>query len=69
MNKGGEASAMAHNKQIVNGRGGREMKEKIERGDHKGGNNAMALAAMAPAEKGGGSNGGVIIDCAALWRQ
>ncbi len=29
---------MAHNNQILNGRGGREMEEKIEGGDHKGDN-------------------------------
>jgi hypothetical protein len=58
MDKGGKASAMAHNNQIVNGRGGREMEEEIEGGDHKGDNNTMALAAMASAEKGGSSNGG-----------
>jgi hypothetical protein len=48
---------MAHNNQIVNGRGGREMEEEIKGGDHKGNNNTMALAAMASAEKGGDRNG------------
>ncbi len=51
MDQGREALAMAHNNQIVNGRGGREMEEKIEGGDNKGDINAMALAAMASAEK------------------
>ncbi len=41
----------------MNGRGGERWKE-IEGADHKGNNNAMALAAMASAEKGGGSDGG-----------
>jgi hypothetical protein len=42
MDKGGEALAMAHKNQIVNGRGGREMEEEIEGGDHKGDNDARA---------------------------
>jgi hypothetical protein len=58
MDEGGETSVMAHNNQIVNGRGGRKMEEEIERGDHKGKSDAMVLAAMGSAEKGGGSNGG-----------
>ncbi len=58
MDKGGEASAMAHNIPIVTKRGGREMVEEIELGDHKGDNNMMALVAMTSAEKVGGSNGG-----------
>jgi hypothetical protein len=58
MKEGGEALEMAHNNQIVNGRGGREMEEEIVGGDHKGDNDMMALAAMASVEKGGGSDGG-----------
>ncbi len=58
MDKGGEASVMAHNNQIVKRRGGREMEEDIDGGDHKDNNSAMALAAMVSAEKGVGSNGG-----------
>ncbi len=58
MDEGGEALAMAHNNQIVNGRGEREMEEEIEGGDHKDNNDTRALAAMVSAEKGGGSNGG-----------
>jgi hypothetical protein len=57
MNEGGDASAIAHNNQIVNRRGGREMEEEIEGGDHKGNNGKMVLATMASAEKGGGSDG------------
>jgi hypothetical protein len=45
MDEGGEASAMAHNNQIVNGRGGREMEEEIEGGNNKGNNDAMASVA------------------------
>jgi hypothetical protein len=58
MDEGGEALAMAHNNQIVDGRGGIEIKEEIEGSDHKGNNNTMALAAVASVEKSGGSNGG-----------
>jgi hypothetical protein len=68
MDKGGEASAMAHNNQIVNGRDGREMEEEIEGGDHKSNNEAMTLAAMASAEKATAPMAVVIVDCAALWR-
>jgi hypothetical protein len=49
---------MAHNNQIVNGRGGKEMEEEIEGSDPKRDNNSMALTAMASAEKGGGSSNG-----------
>jgi hypothetical protein len=38
MEKGGEALAAVHNNQVVNGRGGRKMEEKIEGGAHKGNN-------------------------------
>jgi hypothetical protein len=34
------------------------MEEAIKGGDHKGDNDAMALAAILSAEKGSGSNGG-----------
>ncbi len=58
MDKEGEALVIAHNSQIVNGTGGKEMEEEIEGGDHKGNNDTTVPAAMASVEKGGSSNGG-----------
>jgi hypothetical protein len=43
MEEGREASVMAHNNEIVNGKGEREMEEKIEGGDRNGNNRERTM--------------------------